>query len=624
MSRRVIMSSVLVVAVITRPSQSADEPIGTTDSIGLPAMDGPKPWNDRPVLNAPGRFQFAVMTDNTGGHRPGVWLNGIRHVNLLRPEFVVSVGDLIEGYTEKPDEIESMWKEFLAEMETIDMRFFFVPGNHDLSNPVMHDIWRKKFGREWYSFDYHGVHFVCLSSEDPSETHMGDEQLAWMAKDLAAHKDARWTFVFLHRPLWVVAEQAMASGNPDPTNWKKAEAMLKGRPHTVFAGHVHHYVQYDRNGTNYYHLATTGGASQLRGIPYGEFDHVTWVTMEQEGPRVAHVMLGGVLAPDAVTEKGIARFRQFLDKAQVRIVPVLGGAKDTLSAGKIRVQISNRFDTPVRLSAYIQNLPLRGLTLSPERIEYEAKPGEERELPVEYSFTAPVSVEQMNNASLVATIRSEEKVPLLVETSIPITIDRQLPCPRVVRPVAVDGDLSEWTLEHKSPKQPVMFGDTKGWHGAGDASIALALGYDDENLYFAGQVTDDRVVAGKDRIYMRLDARPLDERIANPRYAVGCYRIEAGVPEKDGPMSANLTADGGAKAYPVTKSACKRTEKGYNVEMAVPIANLVEAQGKDWKNFQFTVGLADVDDSTSPTFLLWRGSQGILERNTHFAHFTRE
>lgn len=598
----------------------ADEPV---PQIELPTIEGPKPWNERPVLNDPNKFTFAVMTDNTGGHRPGIWLKGIRHLNLLRPEFVVSVGDLIEGYTTNRDQIESQWKAFLAEMDEIDMRFFFVPGNHDLSNPVMHEVWREKFGREWYSFDYLGVHFVCLSSEDPQETHLSDEQVAWATEDLAKHADARWTFVFMHKPLWVSAERAISAGNADPTNWSIIEEKLKSRPHTVFAGHVHHYVQYDRNGTHYYHLATTGGGSQLRGVSYGEFDQVTLVSMEADGPHIAHVLLGGVLAPDAVTEKGIARFRQFLSKAIVRVHPVLGGENDSLTSGKIQIQVANEFDTPIRLRASILNLPLRGLTLTPAGIEFEAKPGTEETLDVEYSFSEPVSIDLLRSASLTATIQSVEDVPLTAEVSLPITIDRRLACPMMTK-VTVDGNLDEWKLEHETGKRPLMFGDTKNWNGVGDGSLSFALGRDEKNLYFAGRVTDDRVEADGDRLYLRLDARPLAERIAEPEYAKGCYRLETGPAGADGPLELAFTADAGGKVYAVESSAYRKTEGGYEVELAIPLANLNEAQGGDWSTFQFSAGLADVDGTDGPTYIVWRGSPDILERNTNFAHFEKK
>ncbi len=63
----------------------------------------------------------------------------------------------------------------------------------------------------------------------------------------------------------------------------------------MFCGHVHRYQMFDRNGTNYYQLATTGGGSRLRGVEYGEFDHVAWVTMKKDAPLIANVMLDGIL-----------------------------------------------------------------------------------------------------------------------------------------------------------------------------------------------------------------------------------------------------------------------------------------------------------------------------------------
>jgi len=51
---------------------------------------------------------------------------------------------------------------------------------------------------------------------------------------------------------------------------------------------------------NYYQLATTGGGSRLRGVRYGEFDHIVWVTMKKSGPVLANIMLDGVL-PENLT-----------------------------------------------------------------------------------------------------------------------------------------------------------------------------------------------------------------------------------------------------------------------------------------------------------------------------------
>ena len=56
---------------------------------------------------------------------------------------------------------------------------------------------------------------------------------------------------------------------------------------------------------NYYQLATTGGGSRLRGVRYGEFDHIVWVTMKKDGPVLANVMLDGVLPENLVVPETI-------------------------------------------------------------------------------------------------------------------------------------------------------------------------------------------------------------------------------------------------------------------------------------------------------------------------------
>ncbi|MFN8854088.1 MAG: hypothetical protein ACK50P_00890, partial [Planctomycetaceae bacterium] len=50
------------------------------------------PWTNQPVNRSPGDFQFAIVTDRTGGRRPGIFTEAVRKLNLLQPEFVISVG----------------------------------------------------------------------------------------------------------------------------------------------------------------------------------------------------------------------------------------------------------------------------------------------------------------------------------------------------------------------------------------------------------------------------------------------------------------------------------------------------------------------------------------------------
>ena len=73
---------------------------------------GANPWTDLQFRNDPDAFQFAIVTDRTGGLRAGVFPDGVRKADLLQPEFVMSVGDLIQGYTEDEAELDRQWDEF--------------------------------------------------------------------------------------------------------------------------------------------------------------------------------------------------------------------------------------------------------------------------------------------------------------------------------------------------------------------------------------------------------------------------------------------------------------------------------------------------------------------------------
>ncbi|MEM6928949.1 MAG: metallophosphoesterase [Myxococcota bacterium] len=302
-----------------------------------------RPWTSLAAKDDPSRFHFAIVTDRTGGVRPGVFRVGVDKVNLLQPAFVMSVGDLIEGYTEDRAQIEAEWDAFDATVEELDAPFFYVPGNHDIMNAEMDAAWTARFGASYYHFLYKDVLFLVLNAElfDLSDIEgwstdrtRGPGQPAWhasapvrqrhqaqmaYARDvLAANPDVRWTFVFVHKPYWrpsfvypprdpatraFVLDDYPVDG-PWPTSlevtedWRRIAVMLGDRDYTAFAGHRHTYAYEDVGDATHTHehisLATTGGASRLRGVSFGEFDHFLWVTMTEEGPVFANLLLDGV------------------------------------------------------------------------------------------------------------------------------------------------------------------------------------------------------------------------------------------------------------------------------------------------------------------------------------------
>ena len=310
------------------------------------------PWTSLDVKQSEGDFHFVVVTDRTGGAREGVFEEALKKINLLRPKFVMSVGDLIQGYTTDENKIESEWQQMESFTDILKMPFFYVPGNHDIMNLQSDMAWKKRFGRSFYHFRYDDILFVVLNSElldiNPkggdytmgkghSQWHGSDrrktdrlKQFQYLERVLGENANVRWTFVFLHKPLWRSA-YVLPPRHKDPNNkenygydisnypskppfptimeetedWPKVQKMLSSRNYTVFAGHRHVYAYEDHSDDQYHRhlisLATTGGISHLRGLTYGEFDHIVWVTVTSKGPVVANILLDGIHPRDLKT-----------------------------------------------------------------------------------------------------------------------------------------------------------------------------------------------------------------------------------------------------------------------------------------------------------------------------------
>src|SRR5262245_5500126 len=258
-------------------------------------VENRNPWTHLRLNDADDTFHFVVVSDRTGAHRARIFSQAVEQINLLQPAFVICVGDLIQGYSKDTGTLAEQWKEFQTYTSKLQMPFFYVPGNHDLANPVESAVWKERFGRRYYHFLYKDVLFLAVCSDDPNEDKedgkLSKDQIEYFQKVLSDNKSVRWTIVCIHKPVWT-------HKNLETNGWLDIEKALAGRNYTVFAGHIHKYQKFVRQGMNYYQLATTGGGSKLRGLRYGEFDHIVWATMGKQGPVFANVMLDGIYPED--------------------------------------------------------------------------------------------------------------------------------------------------------------------------------------------------------------------------------------------------------------------------------------------------------------------------------------
>lgn len=123
----------------------------------------------------------------------------------------------------------------------------------------------------------------------PAAAGVSEEQLAYTEKALAEHTDARWTFVFMHMPLW------QGEGHPA---YRRLRAALGDRPYTMFAGHMHNYRATEIDGNSPIRLGPTGGVWVFPEGDPGNVDHVTLVTVTADGPVPANLALDGIRDAD--------------------------------------------------------------------------------------------------------------------------------------------------------------------------------------------------------------------------------------------------------------------------------------------------------------------------------------
>src|SRR5580704_12454446 len=95
--KRILLASLVVGLLVGAIALSGGQK--TTKSDLQVDLENRNPWTHLRVNNAPEQFHFVVVSDRTGGNRGRIFSQAMEQINLLQPAFVVSVGDLIQGYS---------------------------------------------------------------------------------------------------------------------------------------------------------------------------------------------------------------------------------------------------------------------------------------------------------------------------------------------------------------------------------------------------------------------------------------------------------------------------------------------------------------------------------------------
>jgi len=208
----------------------------------------------------PAGFTFVQISDSHIGFNKDpnhdvtkTFQEAIDKINALeeQPAFVIHTGDITHLATAAQfDTAAQILKSARAS------QVYYIPGEHDVFTDDG-KLYLERFGRGtqgqgWQSFDYNGVHFIglinVLNLKQGSGTglggtgfgQLGQEQLAWLQKDVKGLSSSTPIVVFAHIPLWTISRD-WGWGTDES---EQALGYLKRFGSvTVLNGHVHQIMQ---------------------------------------------------------------------------------------------------------------------------------------------------------------------------------------------------------------------------------------------------------------------------------------------------------------------------------------------------------------------------------------------
>ncbi|HEX7319933.1 MAG TPA: metallophosphoesterase [bacterium] len=421
-------------------------------------------------------LRFAVIGDRAGSHTDSVFEEIIGEVKLLTPDFVLNVGDLIEGYETDTMITKAQWEGILNTIRILPCPFHFVPGNHDIESEIDTGIFEKVSGtKHYYSFDVQNSHFIILDNTSlywQTEGGLDSAQFAWLTTDLETSKSKDNSFAFFHIPTW--------SDSWNNAQADTVEALLERYGvKAVFTGHHHTYTYFEKNGTKYVTLSSSGGGLDDMDIGKGNLFSYLLVTVRGKEADIAVMKKGSVLEPDFFTLEDNTLVLKIFKEA-FTFSPCLVRDETGKTAQVFKVTVKNFGPDSIKQTIKWK-YNHKKYSIKPSAAPLAMASGEAKDVSFELAVFNGSNIYPLPQLTMVYPYKHEKACTVRINAGM---IKRIAPVMRIQKPVVLDGILNDaaWT---KIKPITDLTSSQYGSSGSAIDETQYYLAHDADNLYMA-------------------------------------------------------------------------------------------------------------------------------------------
>ena len=546
-------------------------------------------------------WRMVVYGDNRSN--PVTHARNVEQIMRLDPGLVINTGDLVAAGSRY-----EQWKtQYFDPLRGLAEHVALFPclGNHE-QNAIHYYNYHSlpdEQGEVYYSFDYGNAHFIALNSNArDAPFQRGDPQTEWLIADLEAHRDATWTFVFFHHPLF----RAHATRGVTPQRWVWQPIFDQYGVDLVITGHDHHYMRSypigkyrGEPGRGVYHLISGGGGAptypmtpKAHAASRRRTHHITAIDVMGDRLVGRGIDLDGhefdtfvieqqaVHPPDESIAYEVFELERDL-RAAVLELPVVEVADRAVETAET-LRVSNPFDLPIRATVTWHGTD--GWVVPPSREGAVLEPGAALEIPIRarttgtdiyplptatLSFRRPDGSRAFRND----TVRFE---PLRVKRTETVRVPAMTTAPRV------DGALDERGWSTAARLRPLV--SVQG-NALAARQVEARLAHRAGTLYLAARVEAQPGVvehgtAGRDNRRALTDdslrvALAVDDKVYMFIVTAGGAVLDARVGEvAPGPRRLRRILLQGLGWNSGFTAATAPTTGGWQAELAIPVSQL--------------------------------------------------